>query len=288
MADSYTLPREEYVEQAYFFATLRDRLTSAQPAQEILRHLVLELLAATRLPMAVQFMLDELKHCGQLGEAFARLRHYFTPFQAHVIREAERDASRFSFDQALLILEREARYRADGPTPAGLFAYQFETLSRNSLGFDEGLRCMERDGFFDESWREFIRVVRSQLGLRELSELIFARSHHFVVMRRRQDPSYTPPFVVLFEEKEGRIAAANIGKDPMYLFATLQRQLGYPEVPRPPKPDPGQKELDELGRRLHTLEMRLSVLEAEVTGKTDMSKFVISKPEFKAHADDEA
>ena len=33
----------------------------------------------------------------------------------------------------------------------------------------------------------------------------------------------------LFAEKEGKIAKANRGRDPL-LFAALQRQLGYPEV----------------------------------------------------------
>ena len=36
----------------------------------------------------------------------------------------------------------------------------------------------------------------------------------------------------LFGEKEGKIAKASRGRDPLFLFAALQRQLGYPEVPR--------------------------------------------------------
>ena len=56
--------------------------------------------------------------------------------------------------------------------------------------------------------------------------------------QRRQNPDYQLPVPALFGEKEGKIAKANRGRDPLYLFAALQRQLGYPEVPRPrPRPD---------------------------------------------------
>ena len=57
------------------------------------------------------------------------------------------DNSRFSVEAALLVLQREAEYRASQPTPPGLFVYQFETLCRNRLGYDEGLRSMAGDPF---------------------------------------------------------------------------------------------------------------------------------------------
>ena len=50
---------------------------------------------------------------------------------------------------------------------------------------------------------------------------------------RKQEPKLP----ILFGEKEGKIARANRGRDPLYLFSALQRQLGYPEVPRPRRPD---------------------------------------------------
>ena len=43
-------------------------------------------------------------------------------------------------------------------------------------------------------------------------------------------PEWEPPHEPLFGEKEGKIAKASRGRDPLYLFAALQRQLGYPEV----------------------------------------------------------
>jgi hypothetical protein len=59
----------------------------------------------------------------------APLGHYFTPFQAFVVRQTEREGLRFSVDTALLVLEREAQYRAGTWTPPGLFVYQFEVLT---------------------------------------------------------------------------------------------------------------------------------------------------------------
>ena len=128
------LDREEHIEQAYFFRTMRERVEEKTPTQEILERIHEEILTTTRLPMAIQFLATELKHTGQLSSGFARLPHYFTPFQAFVIRQTEEEKLRFSLEIGLLILEREATYRAEKPTMPGLFVYQFETISRNRLG----------------------------------------------------------------------------------------------------------------------------------------------------------
>src|SRR4051794_28970347 len=125
------LDRGESIEQVYFFRAFRERLLDGMTSQDILARVSDELLSTTKLPLAVSFLSAEIKVMGLMGPAMARLRHYFTPFQAFVISKAEEDFSRFPMDQALLILEREATYRADKPTAAGLFVYQFETLSRN-------------------------------------------------------------------------------------------------------------------------------------------------------------
>ena len=139
------LDREEYIEQAYFFRTLRERMVEEQLAtQDVLERIHEEILSITRLPMAIQFLSTELKHSGMLSSGFAKLPHYFTPFQAFVVEQAEDERNRFSIEVALLVLEREARYRSGTPTPQGLFVYQFETLSRNRLGYDDGLRANAR------------------------------------------------------------------------------------------------------------------------------------------------
>jgi hypothetical protein len=148
------LEREEYIEQAYFFSTLRQRLAENLPTQQVLDQIPEEILSITRLPMAIQFISAELKHAGLLSSGFSKLPHYFTPFQAFVVQSTEDARKRFSVEIGLLILEREAQYRAGNPTPAGLFVYEFEALSRNRLGYEEGLRLMQEDVFFDETWRE--------------------------------------------------------------------------------------------------------------------------------------
>src|SRR5262249_38920534 len=144
--------------------------------QDILSQIHEEILTTTRLPYAIQFLATEMKHSGLLGQAFRRLTHYFTPFQAFVAAKAEAEGLRFSMDTALQVLEGEAKYRSGAPTPAGLFVYQFEVLSRNRLGYDEGLAAMMGDGYFDEHWRAYMEMVRVSIGEIEFADLIYVRS----------------------------------------------------------------------------------------------------------------
>lgn len=282
MAVSTVLEREEYIEQVYFFRALRERLASNLAAQEILERIHEELLTTTRLPFAVQFLATELKHSGLMASGFERLAHYFTSYQAFVIRQAEEEGLRFSMPAALLVLEREAQYRAgqatNPPTRPGLFVYQFEAISRNRLGFDEGLMCMAADPFYDEPWRQYLDLVRRQVGVYDFADLVYVRSESFVEEQSKTDPDYQPRVPPLFGEKEGRIARANRGKDPLYLFAALQRQLGYPEVPRPRARDDSTGRMDALQNKVRELEARIKLLEGEMRGQVDLSQF--GKPEL--------
>src|SRR5437868_8260870 len=115
------LEREEYIEQAYFFRVMRERLASNWAVQEILERIHEEILSTTRLPLAIQFLATEIKHSGLLSSGFSKLPHYFTPYQAFVIRQTEKEGILFSIETALLILEREAEYLAGQPTRPGLF-----------------------------------------------------------------------------------------------------------------------------------------------------------------------
>src|SRR5205807_191626 len=99
------LEREEYIEQAYFFRVFRERVASNMAAQEVLTRIHEEILSTTRLPYAIQFLATDLKHTGNLSSGFARLTHYFTPFQAYVISRTEDETSRFSTEIGLLVLE---------------------------------------------------------------------------------------------------------------------------------------------------------------------------------------
>jgi hypothetical protein len=272
------LDREEYIEQAYFFHAFRERVLDGLPAQEVLARVGEEILSTTKLPLAISFLTGEIKGIGLMGPAMARLRHYFTPFQTHVIGQAEGDFSRFSMDQALLVLEREAKFRADGPTKAGLFVYQFEAVSRNRLGYTKGLEAMADDPFYDNDWRNYILQLGARLGDVDFADLIYVRSAYFVTERRRNNPDYIPKFPTLFGEKEGKIARANRGRDPLYLFSALQRQLGYPEVPRPRRPDEAEARIAVLEQRVTQLENRLKAAEVAMHDDIDLSE-VLVKPE---------
>ncbi len=272
------LDREEYIEQAYFFRVLRERVAANIAAQEVVSRLHEEILSTTRLPYAIQFVATELKHSGLLSSGFTRLAHYFTPYQAFVVRQTEAESRRLSLDTALLILEREAAYRAAEPTRPGLFVYQFEAVSRNRLGYDEGLACMAADPFYDADWRAYLELVRRQVGVVDFADLVYLRSDLYVAEQRRKEPGYEPPLPPLFGEKEGKIARASRGRDPLYLFAALQRQLGYPEVPRHrPRDDLGAR-FEALLVRFRELEARLNLVEGEVRGQVDLSQ--LGKPEI--------
>ncbi len=278
MPPGKTLDREEYIEQAYFFRVLRERMASNMATQEILERVHEEILSTTRLPLAIQFLATELRHSGLLSSGFERLGHYFTPFQTFVIRQTEKEKLRFNMETALLILEREADYRASPARLPGSFVYQFEVLCRNRLGYDEGLEAIARDPFYDDDWRAYVELVRRQIGSFDFADLVYLRSDFYVIEQRRQAPGYQPPVPSLFGEKEGKIARANRGRDPLYLFAALQRQLGYPEVPRPRPRDDLAARLEALQAKFRDLETRLKLMESELKGQIDLSQF--GKPEF--------
>jgi hypothetical protein len=272
--------REESIEQAYFFRAFRERIVDGMPTQDVLARVGEEILSTTRLPMAIGFLHTEIKLSGLMAPAMARLGHYFTPFQTYVVARAEEEQGRFTMDQALLILEREARYRADQATAPGLFVFQFEALARNRLGYNAGLVAMAGDPFYDEDWQEFILTLRARLGDVDFADLLFVRSAYFLSEQRRRlrDPSHAPRFPVLFGEKEGKIARAHRGRDPMYLFSALQRQLGYPEVPRIKRPDEVEARLLALELRVKELENRLKIAEGEIHGQYDFDGLTV-KPE---------
>ncbi|HEY8503375.1 MAG TPA: hypothetical protein VIL46_02255, partial [Gemmataceae bacterium] len=222
MTSPTPLSAEEYIEQAYFFRTFRERLAENMAAQEILERLHEEILSTTRLPLAVQFLATELKHSGLLATGFARLAHYFTAFQTYVIGQAEEEGLRFTMPAALLLLEREAEYKSKSPTRPGLFVYQFEAICRNRLGYTDGLIAMAQDPFYDADWRAFLAQVRKQVGAVDFADLLYLRSELHAAEQRQTDPSYQPPVPALFGEKEGKIAKASRGRDPLFLFSALQ------------------------------------------------------------------
>lgn len=271
------LGREEYVEQAHFFRAFADRIARNVPAQEVLSSVREEILATTKLPLAIDFMLAEVRHLGVMSQAMRKLSHYFTSFQAFIMEEAENDRSRFDLRIALAILHKEAEYRAGAPTPEGLFLFRFEVLCRNRLGYDRGLTAVGDDPGFDKAWRRWISDLRHQVGVIDIADLIYVQSEYYATIQARAGKR-DQGFIPLFGEREGRIALANRRKDPLYLFASFHRQLGYPEVPRQQAADPQQYLLPALARRVEQLETRLKLMEEEIRGGIDITKFYGPQP----------
>jgi hypothetical protein len=261
------LDREEYIEQAYFFQTLRERMQQSMSTQDLLAAARQEILATTQLPYAIDFMASELRLTGGFATAMARLPHYFTTFQTYLVSEAEKAEGRFDFRTALEILQREAEYRAKCPAVQGMFIFQFEIICRNRLGYDRGLDAIAGDGIYSAEWREWISIVRRQVGLVDFCDMLYVRSEQY---RKMQGNDEKP---VLFGEKEGRIALANRKKDPLYLFAALQRQLGYPSVPRPSEEDIKRHLLPQLQAKVDRLEMRIKLLEEDLRGGINLNRF---------------
>ncbi len=270
------LDREEYIEQAHFFALLAERNALGTSTQDLLGMVREEILSTTKLPMAIDYLNSELRLVGVFHTAMAKLAHYFTPFQTFVMEEAERDTGRFDMLLAFTILAREAKYRAAGATAQGVFLYEFECLARNRLGYVHGLEAVAGDPIFDNAWKQWILLVRHQVGLVDFADLLYARSEHFfrrqmATLAEGESPGHDR--AVLFGEGEGRIALANRGKDPLLLFNALHRHLGYPEVPRPASPDEAPALVPQLLRRVERMEARLKLVEEEQKGGIDLSRF---------------
>lgn len=272
---SIVLRTEEYIEQAHLFRGLSQRLSTSEPVQELLAHLREEILATTNLPLAIDFLLAEISHFGTMSSAMARMAHYFTPFQTYMISEAENERGRFDMGLALLVLEHEAGMRAAMVEPVALFFFQFETICRNRLSYDNGLKAMSGDPVYDASWSRWLLNVRHQIGIVDIADLVYVHSEYYL-QRQQQSGSSTmeQPDPVLFGVKEGRIALANRNRETLYFFAALQRQLSYPAVPRPRPKDTDSDLLPSLVRKLERLDVRLKLLEDEQREKgIDLSQF---------------
>ncbi len=275
------LPVEEYVEQSYLFRALAERMQRNEPIQSLLKNLRAEVLATTNLPKAIAFISDELNHAGAISTAMRRLSHYFAPFQAYLIEEAENERGRFDSMAAFTILQHEADCRANQLLPAGMFFFQFEVLCRNRLNYDRGLAAMSLDPIYDPTWARWILDVRHKLGIVDLVDLVYVHSQYYLQTLQAAaggeaadiEPTEIPA-AILFGEKEGRIALANRKAEPLYFFAALQRQLKYPAVPRPAPRDDARETLLKMQRVLERLEVRVKLLEDEQREQgIDLSKF---------------
>lgn len=271
MSISQVLSLEEYVEQAYLFKALKERMSADEPIQDLLGYLREEILATTKLPMAIDFLLAEVKQLGTMSTAMKRISHYFTPFQSFLITTAEDDRAQFQMKTALHLLYHDAKLRSENADRVTMFFHQFETLCRNSLDYDYGLQSIAVDPIYDPVWQKWILEVRHKLGMVDLADLVYIHSEYYA-SRKRDDEQAADP--VLFGEKEGRIALANRTKETHYLFLALQRQLGYPPVPLKKKHDANEELVPKLKRMVERLEVRVKLLEDEQRNQgIDLSRF---------------
>ena len=271
------LAKEEYIEQAYLFRGLNNRLDESDPVQVVMKHLRDEILTTTKLPMAIDFILSELTRVGTMSTAMQQLAHYFSGFQTFVMATAEEATGRMDMRVALLILECEAGFRAENVSQVAMFLFQFETICENHLDYDDGLAAMTKDPVYDAKWRDWIKSIRRKIGMVGIADLIYVHSEHYQVQQEKIERStgeVSEPTEVLFGDKEGRIALANRNKDPKYLFAALQRQIGYPEVPKPKPADKNSELLPKLLRQMERMETRMKMLEDENrSGGIDLKQF---------------
>lgn len=274
------LDTEEYVEQAFLFKTLAERIISGEPVQDLLFQIREEILATTKLPMAIDFISAELNHTGVMSSAMRKLPHYFNPFQTYLISEAESDTGRFDLRTALAILEKDAAGKAESRSSVATFFFQFESLCRNSLQYDYGLSAMAYDPVYDESWRQWILDMRRKVGTVALADLVYVHSEHYLHHQARMGhESIEAAEPLLFGSREGKIALANRRKDALFFFSALQRQLKYPPVPRVEKSEDSAEVIPRLQRMIERMEVRIKLLEEEQRDKgIDLSKFY-QKPE---------
>ena len=133
---------------------------------------------------------------------------------------------------------------------------------------------------YGEDWREWFMLLRRELGTSDFADLLYVRSEFFVEDRRRatRDADFNVSYPLLFGVREGRIAKAHRKKEPLYMFAALQRQLGYPSVPRF-KPKSDQPSIHPaLEQRLQRIEQSIKLVQAEQKGGLDLAQFY-KKPE---------
>jgi len=280
------LPNEEYIEQAFFFSAFHEAVLNGASTQEFLFFIRNELLATAKLPLAIDFLLTDMKHTGILSAAMSHIRHYFTPFQSFVVGESEKDDGRFDFRIALKILAIESEYRSKQPPIQGLFFYQFETICRNRLGYDKGISVLSEDDLYNADWKQWLSVLRKQIGLVDLAEMIYYRSEYYKQRLLRVEGNIraegdSPPaeghkeIPVLFGEREGRIAFATRRKNPIQLFAALSRHLGYPSVPRQKPVNEEENLIPILQRRIELFENRIQLLEEELRGGINLNRFIV-------------
>src|SRR5206468_8979650 len=81
----------------------------------------------------------------------------------------------------------------------------------------------DRDWSSDVCSSDLLEQVRRHVGVYDFADMLYVRSENYVSEERRTNPEYQPRVAPLFGEKEGKIARANRGRDPLYLRSEERR-----------------------------------------------------------------
>ena len=135
---------------------------------------------------------------------------------------------------------------------------------------------MQGDPSYDAVKREYVDTVRRQIGLVDFPDLIFLRSDYYVELCnggriRNTQPRWGAAFRRLVQARKRTLTA---GRDPLYPFAAAQRQLGYPEVPRPKPRRHGFGRSRRCRRKLREMDLRIKLMESENFRRTTRSEDV--------------
>jgi len=107
----------------------------------------------------------------------------------------------------------------------------------------------------------------------DIADLLFLASDEYRVKMEEAGQSTEGKGPFLFGRKEGRIAVGNRRREPLFLFAAMQRHLGYPTVPRPKPADENKDVIPQMLRRMERLESRIKLMEEERRAGIDITKF---------------
>ena len=231
------LEREEYIEQVYFFRTLRERLIDGLPSQEILARIGEELLSTTKLPLAVSFLHVDMKGIGVDGAGHGADQPLF-----HAVPGPRRQPGRERHEPV-----------SDGTSPArpgarsqvqirravaaGAFScFSSRRLSRNRLGYNKGLAGMADDPIYSDDWKDYILTLRTRLGDVDFADLIFVRSEQFVRERRRLNPDFVPKFPSSSARKRERSPVPTAGAIRCTSSRPSSASSGTPRSPAPGGP----------------------------------------------------
>jgi hypothetical protein len=131
-------------------------------------------------------------------------------------------------------------------------------------------------------------MLRAQVGLVDIADLLFLASDEYRAKLEEAGQSIEGKGPFLFGRKEGRIALGNRRREPLFLFAAMQRHLGYPVVPRPQPADENKDVIPQLMRRMERLESRIKLMEEERRAGIDITKFYADPNESGPPGSDES